>query len=97
MSEFHWLMKWYADQCNGDWEHQFGVKIETLDNPGWSITIDLAGTPLEGRSYARVDHNVESEVSWWACRTEGKQWRAACGPTDLATVIGLFRDWAISN
>jgi len=28
------LQEWYLEQCNGDWEHEFGIKIETLDNPG---------------------------------------------------------------
>ena len=32
---FQRLQKWYKSQCNGDWEHSFGIKIETLDNPGW--------------------------------------------------------------
>jgi hypothetical protein len=97
MSEIQWLMKWYATQCNGEWEHQFGVKIETLDNPGWSITIDLEETALESREYARVDHDMGDKVSWWTCRIEENQWRAACAPGDLATVVGLFRDWAESD
>jgi hypothetical protein len=29
-----WLQGWYATQCDGDWEHEYGVSIETLDNPG---------------------------------------------------------------
>ena len=33
------LEDWYADLCNGDWEHTGGIKIETLDNPGWCITV----------------------------------------------------------
>ena len=24
-------------QNKEDWEHLFGVKIDTLDNPGWSL------------------------------------------------------------
>jgi hypothetical protein len=39
-----WLQGWYAAQCDGDWEHERGVKIETLDNPEWAIRIDLEGT-----------------------------------------------------
>jgi len=30
---------WYSSQCNGDWEHQYGISIDTLDNPGWSRSI----------------------------------------------------------
>jgi len=29
------IQDWYRRQCDGDWEHSYGVKIETLDNPGW--------------------------------------------------------------
>jgi Immunity protein 53 len=25
------LEKWYLQRCNGEWEHQWGVSIETLD------------------------------------------------------------------
>ena len=28
------IEQWYRSQCNGDWEHQWGVQIET------SITLD---------------------------------------------------------
>jgi ribosomal protein L37E len=31
------LSDWYAAQCDGDWEHEFGIHIGTLDNPGWSV------------------------------------------------------------
>ncbi len=40
------LQRWYLAQCNDDWEHSYGVTIETLDNPGWSVHIDLADTAL---------------------------------------------------
>jgi hypothetical protein len=29
------LSTWYQSQCDERWEHSFGLKIETLDNPGW--------------------------------------------------------------
>jgi hypothetical protein len=29
-----WLQDWHAGQCDGDWEHSYGVDIGTLDNPG---------------------------------------------------------------
>jgi hypothetical protein len=28
------IEQWYKSNCNGLWEHQFGLRIETLDNPG---------------------------------------------------------------
>ncbi len=26
MQPLDWLMVWYSSQCNGDWEHQNGIK-----------------------------------------------------------------------
>ncbi|MFT5930929.1 MAG: hypothetical protein ACI93G_000001, partial [Hyphomonas sp.] len=43
------MPRWYQSQCDGDWEHSFGLKIESLDNPGWSVHVDLEGTSLETR------------------------------------------------
>jgi hypothetical protein len=40
------LRAWYSARCDGNWEHEHGVKIDTLDNPGWSVVIDLEGTDL---------------------------------------------------
>jgi hypothetical protein len=28
------LEAWYASRCDGEWEHGYGISIETLDNPG---------------------------------------------------------------
>ena len=44
-----WLMQWYLAECNDDWEHSYGVKIDTLDNPGWTLKIDLRETDLGRR------------------------------------------------
>ena len=34
-----YLTAWFARQCDGDWEHDLGIRIETLDNPGWAVDI----------------------------------------------------------
>src|SRR5687768_2426637 len=48
------LAAWYAARCNGSWEHKRGVVIETIDNPGWLLTINLDGTPLAKREFDPV-------------------------------------------
>ena len=65
-------MRWYGAQCDGAWEHQQGVKIETLDNPGWLLKVSLAGTSLEGRPFAKVEVNPGNPVGdpaahWHVC------------------------------
>jgi hypothetical protein len=46
MTAIQRLQHWFIANCNGDWEHQSGIAISTLDNPGWSIDIDVEGTAL---------------------------------------------------
>jgi hypothetical protein len=46
LEDLEWLQEWYSRQCNGEWEHSGGVRIETIDNPGWWVRVSLAGTEL---------------------------------------------------
>lgn len=87
------LMHWYQSQCNGEWEHEYGIKIGTLDNPGWEITIDLMGTPLESKPFEEVTQNQDA-FDWYSCRREGSTFRAYCGPLRLPQAIGAFLNWA---
>lgn len=95
----NWLMRWYAAQCDGDWEHSYGVKIETLDNPGWSLTIDLVDTDLEDRPFERVAADLDAgdgdpAVRWHGCEVENGVFRGYGGARDLGTLIDVFRAWA---
>ena len=94
-----WLAGWYGAACNGDWEHDFGIRIDTLDNPGWSVTISLTGTALEHRPFETVSAgDVGGDGSpglrWHHCQVADQAFRAACGVFDLGIVLGLFRAWA---
>ncbi|WP_309505466.1 Imm53 family immunity protein [Streptomyces phytophilus] len=80
------LGAWYADQCDGDWEHEFGVKIETLDNPGWLIQVDLPGTSKEGVILA-PELEEDTDGSWLHSSADGRILRVACGPTDLERAV----------
>ncbi len=95
MSNYEWLVDWFASQCDGrQWEHQSGIKLDSLDNPGWHLEVGLIGTPLENRPFAKVEHDLKSDVSWWVCRVEHGKFDANCGPRDLSAVIGVFKAWA---
>src|SRR5262245_61783535 len=61
------LERWFTSCCDGDWEHAGGVQIESLDNPGWSLKVDLHGTPLEHRDFAEI-HEEQNDRNWVVCR-----------------------------
>ena len=93
MDELQQLQDWYASQCNEDWEHTFGVKIDTLDNPGWTIKVDLGGTPLEGKILAYT-LNDRSEHDWIGASSDGTTFEAAGGPLNLRDLVEAFSRFA---
>jgi hypothetical protein len=44
---FDWLQQWYISQCDGEWEHDEGIKIQSSDNPGWIVEINVKDTEAE--------------------------------------------------
>ena len=87
------LQEWFAAQCDGDWEHGHGVVISTIDNPGWSLNVDLHGVALENRSFASV--KIErGESDWVHASKSGGHWKAYGGPKNLEEMITLFLEWS---
>jgi hypothetical protein len=102
MTTIEALQEWYSSQCNQDWEHTHGVEIGTLDNPGWSLEVDLAGTALEGSTFAVHSHGVGDTVEpgshdWLVCKVEGGKFVAYGGPRKLDEMINVFLSWAKKN
>ncbi len=90
-----WLQNWYAGQCDGDWEHEFGIKIETIDNPGWSITIDLTGTKLERLT---IPHTLieKSEDDWMGSITDNV-FKGIGSPQKFNSILAVFKEIWSSN
>jgi len=88
------LQLWYHSHCDGDWEHQYGVKIDTLDNPGWAVDIDLSYTELDGLAYDTV--TIErSEHDWIHCSVRENVFSISCGPRNLEEGLQMFLEWTI--
>ena len=96
------LQKWYRSQCEGDWEHGEGIRIGTLDNPGWTLEISLQGTALEDaefneNSYGVGENAQTSGDDWMTCKVEQKVFKGFGGPFKLEEMIRAFLDWASRN
>ena len=90
-----WLQKWYQSQCNGDWEHAYGITIETVDNPGWYVTVDLEDTCLENAIFEEVKEDKD-DLNWFFCLKRGNKFKASCSPCNLNKIFQIFRQWAES-
>ena len=86
------IQDWYKINCNGDWEHSYGFKIATLDNPGWAIKIDIAETALENLEFQREYQNPKNDSDWFQIRTENKILNIYCGPESMKSTFEIFFD-----
>lgn len=86
-----WFEDWYTTQCNGEWEHEYGVKIYTLDNPGWSIQIDLKYTILE---HIEIEYHLidKTENDWYSFSIKDGIYNAAGDPKKLLFLLTKFRE-----
>jgi hypothetical protein len=101
-AECRWLEEWFASNCDGEWEQTQGVSIQTTDNPGWWVKIDLPQGLLaqfsEG-SVLRVVGDPPSEKNgnvasgeWMVCRIVGGKFDAAGDPGKLTEIFECFRE-----
>ena len=91
-----WIQDWFSIQCDGIWEHSYGVKIDTLDNPGWSVVIDLKNTVLENMPMKPV-LNEQADNDWVNCSIVEKQFRGFGGSQNLSEILEVFYEFAKEN
>jgi len=93
MEAIRQLEDWFTSQCNDDWEHQYGITIATLDNPGWSLKIDLTGTALQDMPLDEIKRD-RSDSDWIVARRNGRIFEAFGGHHNLGELISTFLEWA---
>jgi hypothetical protein len=91
------LQDWYVSQCDGGWEHAYGISIATLDNPGWKFNVDLTDTDLIGRTFDDILFEGKDNNDWYQCRIRDDDFEGHCGPHHLSDVIAIFLNWADGN
>jgi hypothetical protein len=94
-SNLIWLLNWFHEQCDGDWEHGNGIRIGTLDNPGWYLTISITGTECETKEFQGI-FIERSEDDWFHCFVQEGKFEGPCGLFNLPEVLKIFRAWAES-
>lgn len=93
MSTLSRLTEWFSEHCNGEWEHTYGVSIETLDNPGWAVRIDLRELELTQLQFVSVQIE-RGEADWINCKVEQEVFVGFGGPSNLEEILAVFLDWA---
>jgi len=83
------LMDWYISQVDGEWEHEYGVRIYTLDNPGWAVEIDYWATEIDGYISPLQLFEI-SDDDWYSYRFEDDKYLGMGDPSKLELIIATF-------
>ncbi|HET7463766.1 MAG TPA: immunity 53 family protein [Longimicrobium sp.] len=86
------LQNWYSSNCDGDWEHEYAIRITNIDNPGWSVSIPLAGTAREGCPFEETKWQRGAD-DWILCRVKDDTFVGHGGSRNLADIIRVFLEW----
>ncbi len=78
-------MGWYKANCDGDWEHSYGVKIETTEE-GRGFQADLADTAYATDDIARRESR-RSDADWLVVELHDGAYRASGGGCSLIDIV----------
>ena len=83
------LQQWYYEQCDGEWEHNYGVSINTLDNPGWHVKIEVKDT-FNHMPSSKYFNKETDENNWIACRFDGKTFEGNGDQFKHVMILSIF-------
>lgn len=90
MSIISVLQDWYESICgNGICT---GIQIETVDNCGWHVSIDLFDTVYENMNFNSVDIK-KNDRCWFKCSKENGMFTAYGGVQNLDDILNVFYSW----
>jgi len=84
-----WLQDWYKSQCDGDWEHYYGIKIVTLDNPGWDVTVDINNYNIADVSWYIYG---DFDSKWVGFKIKDNVFNGACDPTSFNILLEVLKE-----
>lgn len=92
MEVIEWIQNWYHNNCDGDWEHMYGMKIYNVDNPGWAVEIELIDTKFEDKVFEKVQYDNGDE-DWLLCFVKDGIFQGNGDSRKLKKILDIFRDW----
>jgi hypothetical protein len=91
MNEMAWLQEWFKSQCNGEWEHSYGIHIATLDNPGWEVRVDIA----QAMDVSEIEllSSEKSDDDWIHCKVANGIFSGYGDAKKLSDILQVLRNF----
>ncbi|MDI7184581.1 Imm53 family immunity protein [Leptospira santarosai] len=88
---FSWLIEWRKSQCDGDWEHENGIAINTNGDLGWQVKIEVNFTELDG---VVINHTLIQQGlnDWYSFSLKDGKFLAEGDPKKLSIILEKFKE-----
>ena len=86
------LQRWYKSLCNGTWEKDHVIRIETVANPGWLLEVDLRETKYVNKLFDTIE-DFSEEDGYIRCAVENGQFQGTGSPWLLGSILNIFCKW----
>jgi hypothetical protein len=91
-----WLQNWFFQNCDGKWEKEQRLLIETIDNPGWLLTLQLKNSINDNKAIEEL--SIErTEQNWCQSHIKKNEFVAVGGPFNLTEILYYFRNFIEDN
>lgn len=84
---FIFLQNWYQSKCDGTWEHEYGLDISTIDNPGWKVLVNGE----HGRQPKKI--NIDGDESWLVINASEHDFKGYGSPDNLVEMLKYVQEW----
>ena len=91
-----WIEQWYNSHCNGNWEHDHVIKIESLDNPGWHVEINFQDTDISLDDFLWKVYE-KSENDWIGYSIKNNIYTASGDSLKLNLLLEVFKNLIEGN
>ncbi len=92
MDILKWIQEWYKSNCDGDWEHMYGITISNIDNPGWRVEIELINTNEEDRKFKKIQFD-NGDKDWILCYVNDNIFYGNGDSDKLIEILTIFKSW----
>lgn len=91
-SEVDWLLAWAAEHSDNEDGDCYGIVVQSLPHPGWSLRVGLEEFGLDQQEMPEFFEG-RSRDDWVQGRVRSEMFDGTCGPGQLEDLVRRFRLW----
>ena len=90
-----WVQRWFISNCNGDWEHGYGINMEYTKETGWYVYFNVNHTSMYDCKFDKKDK--KGKKKWLTFEVNENSFIGRGDSSKLEEILQTFHDWVEEN